>query len=39
MFAPDNRWIKEACQKETTNACKSIKDEIILTMQTKGKRV
>ena len=39
LFAPDNTWIKEASRKETTNACNSIKDEIILATQTKGKRV
>ena len=39
MFVSDNRWIKEACKKETKKTWNSIKDEITLTMQTKGKRV
>ena len=39
MFVSDNRWIKEAWKQETRKACNSIKNEIILTMQTKGKTV
>ena len=39
MFLSDNRWIKEAWRQETRKECNSIKDEIILTMQTKGKAV
>ena len=38
-FASDNRQIKEAEEQETRKGCNSIKDEIILTMQTKGKTV
>ena len=38
-FASDNRQIKEAKEQETRKECNSIKDEIILTMQTKGKTV
>ena len=38
-FASDNRQIKEAEEQETRKECNSIKDEIILTMQTKGKTV
>ena len=37
MFVSDNRWIKKAWKQETRKECNSIKDEIILTMQTKGK--
>ena len=36
VFVSDNRWIKEAWKQETRKECYSIKDEIILTMQTKG---
>ena len=39
MFVSDNRWIKEAWKQETRKECNSIKDEIILTIQTKGKTV
>ena len=39
MFVSDNRWIKEAWKQEKRNECNSIKDEIILKMQTKGKTV
>ena len=39
MFVSDNRWIKEAWKQETRKECNSIEDEIILTMQTKGKTV
>ena len=34
-----NWWIKEAWKQETRKECNSVKDEIILTMQTKGKTV
>ena len=37
MFVSDNRWIKEAWKHEARKECNSIKDEIISTMQTKGK--
>ena len=39
MFVSDNKWIKEAWKQETRRECNSIKDEIILTIQTKGKTV
>ena len=39
MFVPDNRWIEEAWKQETRKELNSTKDEIILTMQTKGKTV
>ena len=39
MFVTDNRWIKEAWKQEARKECNSIKDEIILTMQTKGKTI
>ena len=39
VFVSDNRWIKEAWKQETRKECNSIKDEIILTIQTKGKTV
>ena len=39
IFVSDNRWIKEAWKQEIRKECNSIKDEIILTMQTKGKTV
>ena len=39
MFVSDNKWIKEAWKQETRKECNSIKDEIILTIQTKGKTV
>ena len=39
MFVPDNRWIKEAWKQESRKECSPIKDEIILTMQTKVKTV
>ena len=39
IFVSDNRWIKEAWKQEARNECNSIKDEIILTMQTKGKTI
>ena len=39
MFVSHNRWIKEAWKQETTKECNSVKDEIILTMQAKGKGV
>ena len=39
MIVSDNRWIKEAWKQETMEESNSIKDEIILTMQTKGEAV
>ena len=39
IFVSDNRWIKEAWKQKIRKECNSIKDEIILTMQTKGKTV
>ena len=38
MFVSD-RWIKEAWKEETRKDSNSIKDEIILMIQTKGKTV
>ena len=35
----DNRWIKDAWKQEARKRCNSIKDKIILTMQTKYKRI
>ena len=39
MFVSDTRWIKEAWDQEARKECISIKDEVILTMQRKGKTV
>ena len=39
MFVSDTRWIKEAWEQEARKECISIKDEVILTMQRKGKTV
>ena len=39
VFVSDKRWIKEAWKEETRKECNPIKDEIIMTMQTKGKTV
>ena len=39
MFMSDNRCIKEAWKQETRKEFNSMKDEIILTMQTKSKTV
>ena len=39
IFVSDNRWIKEAWKQEARKGCNSVKDKIILTMQTKYKRV
>ena len=39
MFVSDNRWIKEVWKQETRKERNSIKNEIMLTMQTKGKTV
>ena len=39
VFVTDNRWIKEAWKQEARKECNSIKDEIILAMQTKGKTI
>ena len=39
MLVSDNRWIKEAWKQEARKERNSIKDEIILTMQTKGKTI
>ena len=38
-YVSDNRWIKEAWKKKIRKWCKSIRDGVILTMQTKGKVV
>ena len=35
----DNRWIKETSKQETRKECNSNKDEIILMMQTEGKKL
>ena len=35
MFVSDNSWIKEAWKQEARKECNSIKDEIILKIQTK----
>ena len=34
MFVSDNRWFKEAWKQEAREECNSIKNEIILAMQT-----
>ena len=39
IFVSNNRWIKEAWKQEARKISKAIKDEIILTMQTKGKTI
>ena len=39
MFVSSNRWIKEIWKQEIRKECNSVRDEIILTMQTKGKTV
>ena len=39
MFVSNNRWIKQAWKQERSKECNSIKDEIILTIQAKGKIV
>ena len=39
MFVSSNRQIKEIWTPEIRKECNSIRDEIILTMQTKGKTV
>ena len=39
VFVSDNRWTKEAWRQEARKDCNSIKDEIILTIQTKGKTI
>ena len=39
MFVSNNRWIKEAWKQEARKMSNAIKDEIILTMQTKGKTI
>ena len=39
IFVSDNRWIKEVWKQEARKGCNSIKDKIILTMQTKCKRI
>ena len=35
MFLLANRWIKEAWKQQARKECNSVKDEIILTMETK----
>ena len=37
MSMSDNRWIKAAWKRETMKENNSIKDEAIMTMQSKGK--
>ena len=37
MFASDDRWVKEAWKQEIRKESNSIKDEITLEIQTKGK--
>ena len=39
MFVSDNRWTKEAWKQEARKDSNSIKDEIILTIETKGKTI
>ena len=39
IFVSNNRWIKEAWKQEARKMSNAIKDEIILTMQTKGKTI
>ena len=39
IFVSNNRWIKEAWKQEARKISNAIKDEIILTMQTKGKTI
>ena len=39
MLVSDNRWIKDAWKKEARKESNSVKDEIILTIQAKGKIV
>ena len=34
MFVSDNRWFKEAWKQEAREECNSVKNEIILAMQT-----
>ena len=38
-FVPDHRWIKEAWKQKARKECNSVKDEIILAIQTKGKTI
>ena len=39
ILVSDNRWINEAWKQESRKENISIKDEMILTVQTKGKTV
>ena len=39
MLVSDNRWIKDAWKQEARKESNSVKDEIILTIQAKGKIV
>ena len=39
MFVSNNSWITEAYKQEAGKKCHSIKDGIILAMQTKGKTI
>ena len=38
-FVSDHRWIKEAWKQKARKECNSVKDEIILAIQTKGKTI
>ena len=39
MFVSNNKWIEKASKQQTGKECNSIKDELILAMQTKGKKI
>ena len=39
MLVSDNRWIKDAWKQEARKESNSVKDEIILAIQAKGKIV
>ena len=39
MLVSDNRWIKDAWKQEARKELNSVKDEIILTIQARGKIV
>ena len=39
MFVSNNSWITEAYKQEAGKKCHSIKDGIILAMQTKGETI
>ena len=38
-FVSDHTWIKEAWKQKARKECNSVKDEIILAIQTKGKTI